>query len=426
MKQLGLVTLVSALIQLAGFGLLGTLAKADHPTSHVGASSSHAFGHVFGQMMGQKAEQKAEMDELTAWCNDILRKLRSAMRDSVRARSRLQTADAVAALMAGLENAAASDVGWKTGPLTVRAVNRGIEIARKVSTAILGAKNHDMTMLHFLDAYYDFIQNVANHVDLPYFVPYLECGRCDGRNLVNNAVFEQRFFEYAVSQVELIINTMTRKYYEPTLPPPFDASTPPVVTAGPAGAFLTSLAYMASETALDLRETAGANSYACPILALEDLSAKISGGNYFNEIEATVTAYVDARDAVSALKSRACRPGAVMVPGMLPGFSQPAIAANPMRIRGSFSLNSDSPSVIIPLGEVKHITGISFNMEAYRHNASIDIFVDDKYISNPPIPAIDPHYSVSNISVVGSSIMIRIRSGSSVSIRNVEVFTSSY
>ena len=225
-------------------------------------------------------------DPMSAWCNNALRVL-----DQARMRARMAYAYGDYAvtkqhLVTGLTQAGSNSSQFRsTGPITARAIQRGITLATAIDSASAGDPSGARTVVYFLFKYYDFIARVARDLDLPFYIPYQNCGMCGD---FNETLFEQKFTEFAKEQLSNVLYTLAENTGYRVTP------------IGVPRAFLTALAMTAGATAQDLRSSLWSRRYACEIIQLEQLCARInaylSGSRfeYPSEFEAVNAAFREA------------------------------------------------------------------------------------------------------------------------------------
>ncbi|MEK6707084.1 MAG: hypothetical protein AABZ06_15005 [Bdellovibrionota bacterium] len=357
-------------------------------------------------------------DRIASWCNQVLARLRQARNEAIQARNLGYMSDAVTRLVNGLTDANNMDQAFKNGPLTSRALSRGVFMANTVATAIQGEHNADMTMLRLLFRYYSFIEHVTSDLDLPLFIPYYSCGYCSERGPANNNLFEQRFLRYAREQVEMVLEALAQEIRQPGLPP--------VVPAGAPAAFLTAVSLSSASAAMDLRESVQSARFACVIQGLETLSNRISNSGYYNDVQAVNDAFFEARHWVSQLNVQGCgSSGIVYLPGPFPGPDRDQ-GPNKNDVPQTVSLigstltlrhQGDIEVVRLPYGP-RFVHRLIMQVEAVGRDASIMIIANGaEFII--PIPAKDPP-ALLTIDKEASSIEIIHLSGGKVYIRDLK------
>lgn len=237
----------------------------------------------------------------SSWCRRTDLMLKTARRS---AEAALQYGDYTSAsrlLREGLVKANQSGSYFRQqGPITARAVYRGVVLADAIQSASANELNGVRTLTYFLFSYYDFVFEAIRDLDLPLYLPYRSCGLCDR---VNATVFERQFLNYARRQVELVLSTLaedTGRWSEPVYP------------IGAPTAFLKALEISAGYAAQDIRESLWSSRHACAADQLMHLSQDLAaynggaGGGYYDEVDAVNRSYREASRLLDELNEHGC------------------------------------------------------------------------------------------------------------------------
>lgn len=241
--------------------ILGGLVALGTHLSFAGTPVPNYYYQQDVQNLQVKAQVRPQVqDQFSVWCEDRLFILRNARTEASRAVFRGNYSLAVATLINGLE-AAARD-GYHTNPpltqtLIVRGEVLGKSLLAHVSREINGVKAVNL----FLENYYDLIENMAQRVDIPYFIPGT-CGYCNHRD---STEFERNLIELARMQVSLVNDALL-----------FNGTMIPI---GPSSLYLKALEMMSYFASFDLRSSLFSNFYSCQIRSLEVIHAKLRSFN---------------------------------------------------------------------------------------------------------------------------------------------------
>jgi hypothetical protein len=250
-----------------------------------------APAEVFAQQPPRDRRGDTYRDPLADWCRDTLLRLREARRYARDASSRGDAESARLQLVRGMTSALGS--GADDGLLTRRALRRGIEIARAIEREAAQARTSARTAAYFLFAYYDFLEEVIETLDLPYSIHDRDCDRCRDEDFDLN--YEQAFVDYARRQVEVVLQTLVD-----------DRRAGGLTPIGTPSAYFAALEVSAEGAAHDLRDSLWASRYACQIRGLEGLAARLGahlrgGGPYRNDVQALRWSHAEASDLVAEL-----------------------------------------------------------------------------------------------------------------------------
>jgi len=242
------------------------------------------------------------VESMSAWCDNTRELLMRARRDAESSLYRWDYAAAETRLRQGLADADAAGRRFRNGgPLTARAISRGIQLSSELATATAQSPQGPRTRVYFLFNYYDFLVDTVENLDLPLYLPYRRCGMCDR---VNATLFEERFVNYARSQLALVLDTLA------------EASggygSAPVVPVGSPEGFLKALEFSAANAASDLRESLWSARYSCAASQLLAVSRELSRFNagkasqYYDEVDAVNRSYFEVDSTLQAMDQMDC------------------------------------------------------------------------------------------------------------------------
>lgn len=242
------------------------------------------------------------VENMSAWCDNTRELLLRARRDAEISLYRWDYAAAESRLRQGLVDADAAGRRFRNGgPLTVRAISRGIQLSAELAAATAQSSHGPRTRVYFLFNYYDFLVDTVENLDLPLYLPYRHCGLC---NRVNATLFEQRFVYYARSQLSLVLNTLAEASS--------GFASAPIVPVGSPEGFLKALELSAANTASDLRESLWSARYSCAASQLVSVSRELSRFNagqvsqYYDEVDAVNRSYFDVDSTLHAMDDMDC------------------------------------------------------------------------------------------------------------------------
>ena len=189
-------------------------------------------------------------DPATVWCNNIVEQLERSLNFAQMQESRGQFQEAASTLVNGLAQANSS-VSARKGPMTARAIARGLQLSSVIRNSMGGQPNAVRSVVLFVSQYYQFIIDVATQLDIPYYIPYNGCRQCGGQGSIQD--FEQNFITFAKREVQIVLDTLVV------------SSGYGVVPVGSTSAFVNVLAHSAQYAANDLRESPFVAQYACTV-----------------------------------------------------------------------------------------------------------------------------------------------------------------
>jgi hypothetical protein len=257
-------------------------------------------------------------DWISQWCNDVIYKLSLARQQATQAEYQGKWVDAVNILIGGLREIDLTDSAIRNGPFTAKAVARGIEMFEIVAEATQATPNAPATMIHFLKAYYRFVEYVAQYLDIQFFWTHSQCMWCSTNNLYTDNLFEMNYKQYASKQVEMVLAALAGKSR--------DAGMYPVYPLGSGEAFLKALEYATMVAAEDLSVSIYNTQYACMIQELRAVSQSIAAFNFADWPRAVAESYYRAERITDALNGRAAycyRPGYFHHPAQAPIMGTP-------------------------------------------------------------------------------------------------------
>lgn len=237
--------------------------------------------------------QDTGYDPIIEWCNHSVTILDQAEEHAKSLYTRGRVKDAKNVLLGALQRAASSAPGFgRRGPITMRAIQRVTQIATLVDRSISNDPLGDRTSVVFLFSGYRFIRNVAENLDVPYYVPYYYGRRGDDFDI---QAFERVYVRIAADQLSMVIDALVLETGRGSVP------------LGTPRAVLKAIEVAAAASASDLRNSLWAVSFACEIQQLSALSARLASFNsgsrtyYSNEQEAFYSATDEVRYIVGVI-----------------------------------------------------------------------------------------------------------------------------
>jgi len=256
---------------------------------------SFLFVAVLSAFVGHAPVVRAQdgYDSLIEWCNDSLLILDQAEGEAKRVYSMGRVKDAKNILLGGLRSASAMAPGFgRRGPITMKAIQRVTQIAHVVDQSISNDQLGDRTSAVFIFRGYAFIRDVSQNLDIPYYLPYYY-NRC-GRDF-DIEQFERAFVQIAADQLGMAVDSLV-----------LNGGSAPL---GTPRAVLKAMEVAAAASAMDLRNSLWATSFACEIQQLSGLSMKLASFNsgnrtiYQSEPEAFYATTAEAKYLVSMIHS---------------------------------------------------------------------------------------------------------------------------
>jgi hypothetical protein len=178
-----------------------------------------------------------------------------------------------------------------------KSLARGLEISRNLEAS--SAKNTErkaMVINNIMANYYDFmLETVAKNLDIGAYIPYMESSQANDSQMDSRAAhFEENFVAYATSQLDWILNNLTRttRLGDKTI----------VVPVGDAKSLIKVAMILIKGTSDDLQDSLWNYRFSCAISSLEILNDTISSYDQGNR-----EMFDDERVAVGYLSSEISR-----------------------------------------------------------------------------------------------------------------------
>jgi hypothetical protein len=216
-----------------------------------------------------QARRRGQVDSLVAWCNDTIGLLDEYEASAWNLRRLYGPTRELQELENGLRAALQSAQYGYTGPLTFRAIERGLRYSAEMLSYLQGVAGADRADAYFLHEYYDFIRRVSREMDIPYFIPRTYCEECERRHGGGWEFEEERkLTEFARAQVLFVLRALVTQNGREIFPiGPTEAPTDP---------FLIALKLATGFAAADLRPGLFPTPNACAILHLEGMNRRIA------------------------------------------------------------------------------------------------------------------------------------------------------
>lgn len=171
-----------------------------------------------------------------------------------------------------------------------RSLSRGLEIARNLeATNSLNSERKAMVINNILISYYDFmLETVIRDLDLGAYIPYIQAD--DASMNERAAHFEENFVTYAASQLDWILNTLTRqtRLGDKTI----------IVPVGDAKSLVKVATILIKGTGEDLEDSLWNYRFSCAISDLQTLNETITSYDQGNR-----EMFDDEKTAVNYLSS---------------------------------------------------------------------------------------------------------------------------
>lgn len=216
------------------------------------------------------------------------------------------TAGVVDLLLKGLHEALdhpASGGAVADKSLSYKAIVRGIEMAEALLDQSQSDPNGVEAARVFLFVYYDFLDFVADSIDMSLYIPYqYHYSGCHGCAGFDEAAFERRYVQYADAQIDWFLATFVTETA-------MDGATPGTTQVVPrysTRAALKLLEYLTKDVAEDLANSLWAAKFACAIRQLELLNHNLAAHNGGNRAFYANDRYAlnIVTDQIKALKGR--------------------------------------------------------------------------------------------------------------------------
>lgn len=239
--------------------------------------------------------QQIGYDPIIEWCNDSVTILDQAEEQAKMVYSMGRTRDAKNILLSALQRASSTAPSFgRSGPITMRAIQRVTQISTLVSRSISNDFLGDDTSVIFMFRGYAFIRDVAQNLDTPYYVPYYYGRR---GNDFDAEQFKYAFVQVAADQLGMVLDALV-----------IQGGQRGTVPLGTPRAILKAIEVAAAASAFDLRHSLWAVNFACEIQQLEGLSARLRSFNsgsrsiYRSEPEAFYASSAEANYLVDMIR----------------------------------------------------------------------------------------------------------------------------
>jgi hypothetical protein len=323
---------------------------------------------------------------VSSFCRDRLTVLKRAYHQAEMLSQMGNHIQSVAVLEGGLLEASARISPYYANTLTSKAIRRGISLLQKLKAAPED-KQKLRSINQFLFNYFNFIEDVSNRIDVPYF----------GRNIdMNNTVFEKVFTNFAKEQVNMVLASMTVTEGGIIYP----IGSPDLV--------LTALQVTTNAMANDLSESVFASFYACSI---EDLQYVSSDIKYYLQTRSTYADdFVAVQELITEVKHtvqgfRSCNGG-----GRRDG--RDAYQPRTTELLNGHTITLESGTTEhLALRETQYIKKLIISAEGLRSDAMFDVVVNGDVKGTVYVPGRDPSYFVT-IEDTADSIELVSRNGS--------------
>lgn len=357
------------------FGLVGLMATA--PTM------SNARDLGFDQ------ESREDFGSISSYCRDRLKVLTNAKRHAALEAQRGNYVDSAKILKAALLTAHSQLNHRYSSALTSKAIKRGVILLANLEAA-QETRQKARTINHFLFSYFDFIEEVSNRLDIPFYQP----GNGGfSRIFASNTQFERLFVNFAHKQVQMVLETMTTTDSEGLIYP-----------IGSTNMLLTALKITTQAMADDLSESIFAAKFACQIDSLEIVSYNIdkylTAGDFYSDDATAVQEFVS--DTQRALGGdRGCRSG-----------YESTESRTTDAISRPFTLERGTTQQV-KLNGARNIKKIIVSAEGIRQDAMFDVVVNGDIKGTIYVPGSDPSYFVT-VNEYADSIEFVSRNGNAI------------
>lgn len=308
-------------------------------------------------------------ENFALWCKDKMSQLKNTKDRALMFYLNNDIAGSISVLKEGLENAATDSERFQAMPLTVKSILRGVTLANAVELATSNDKNHLRAFNFYLNKYYEFIFDVANNLDIPFF-ENTRCGHCRS----NGEKFERLFTRYAFEQVNMVLESFAINYGGSIYP------------KGSVNTFITSLEYSSANAANDLKESIFSHFYACKIVALEELKSDLASSRYPNEVIAFKSFYAQAAKIVNS--SWRC-------PSNAPGrdYDNDNYTTTEAVLSRALILEAGTTRSIA-LRNAGYVKKLIVTAEGVRNDAKFEVMVNGDVKGTIYVPGRDPSYIV--------------------------------
>lgn len=328
--------------------------------------------------------------EVGVWCSDRVRILRRAYDEALDHYQVLNIKAAEDVLYTGLKRASTNIDPYYVGALTARAITRGVYLVDSIRESLAGNKRQKKTTVHFLFEYYDFIIDVAEQLDTPFY-SYEPTTRRRYHRAKAHREFERKYIRFSKKQVQMVLGSMAtrgRRGGQSTIYP-----------LGAAKGFLVSLEITADSLANDLDESLFAEQFACEIDELFYLSDKLhyyntEGVGYPNDVYAVNRSYHAATDIVG--------PGCAGGSGWYDGEYQREKQRTKTIRRKDFIVHNRVRTLELDGQHAGYIEKLIVFAEGVRNDAMVQVTINGRPAKGPHkdikgtiyVPGKDPKYYV--------------------------------
>jgi hypothetical protein len=216
-------------------------------------------------------------NDIFGWCQNQAQYLFTAKMTALNAYRRGHVEESTRILYSTLVEAQRSiRSGYESGALTAKAITRVKNMAQYIASGTGRNIAEKKAISAFLFKGYDFIINVANTLDIPYFIPYYrEYGwrRCNDCGSFDIEELEAQYIQFARDQLALAVEGMSNV-----------GSNYVVNPLGGPRTYLLAVELAANAAIGDLNDSFWRTEYACEIRQLRELAGRLG---YVNRMGAT-------------------------------------------------------------------------------------------------------------------------------------------
>lgn len=307
-------------------------------------------------------------ENFAMWCKDKMSQLRNSKERALMFYVNNDIAGSISVLKDGLERASTDSDRFQTMPLTLKSILRGVAISNEVEVATSNDKNHLRAFNYYLNKYYEFIFDVANNLDIPFF-ENTRCGYCRS----TGEKYERLFTRYAFEQVKMVLDSFAVNHGGAVYP------------KGSLNTFTTSLKHSSANAANDLRESIFSTFYACKIVALEDLESDLVTSRYPNQVIAFRSFYAQAQSIVN--NSWRC-------PTSAPNRDYDDNYTTTQSILSRSIILEPGTTRSISIRSPRYVKKLIVTAEGVRNDAKFEVMVNGDVKGTIYVPGRDPSYIV--------------------------------
>lgn len=326
-----------------------------------------------------------QQDDFKYWCQDQIEILELAREEALISFKQLNYKEALNFLVSGLTQTAVELDPSFGNALTVKAIRRGLHLYKGLIEATQSTKGQIKTLLHFLFKYYDFINDVAHRLDLPYYLP---THRSDF-SYMNHQDMEEEFINFSKEQVRMVLHNMAKQAGR--------NGGRTVYPLGEPKGFLKALEMTTSYLSKDLKESINSRRFSCGIRSLDRLSSRIrkfnqTGRGYKNVFYAVNRSYNDAFEALEDC-----------------GNSSNLSTENSHKILSNENiyLTKNNAHAVLEFDRNVEIKLLTISAEAMNvKGGEFDLFINGEFKRNFIVPRVDPLY-LTSINESADSIELR-------------------